>query len=71
LGGAVPVNEVMRCLMYHQYYGEPEMARLIFSRLPEEIKRRLTEIDYSQAEEACPNGLAITELMHQALKLLA
>ena len=27
VGGAVPVNEVMRCLMYHRYYGEPELAQ--------------------------------------------
>jgi predicted aldo/keto reductase-like oxidoreductase len=71
VGGAVPVHEVMRCLMYHRYYGEPELARLTFSGLPEEVKRRLAEVDYSQAEQACPNGLAITELMRQALELLS
>ena len=32
VGGAVPVNEVMRCLMYHRYYGEPELARQTFCR---------------------------------------
>jgi predicted aldo/keto reductase-like oxidoreductase len=71
VGGAFPVHEVMRCLMYHRYYGEPELARLTFSGLPEEVKRRLTEVDYSQAEQVCPNGLAITELMCQAFELLA
>ena len=71
VGGAVPVHEVMRCLMYHRYYGEPELARLTFSGLPAEVKRRLTEVDYSRAEQACPNGLAITELMRQAVELLA
>jgi uncharacterized protein len=71
VSGAVPVNEVMRCLMYHRYYGEPELARLTFAGLPEEVRRRLNEVDYSQAEQACPNGLAITELMRQAFELLA
>jgi len=71
LGGAIPVHEVMRGLMYHRYYGEPELARLTFSGLPEEVKCRLTEVDYSQAEQACPNGLTITELMRQASELLA
>ncbi len=66
VGGAVPVNEVMRCLMYHQYYGEPELARLTFAGLPEEVRQRLTEVDYSQAEQACPHGLAIAALMRQA-----
>jgi len=71
VGGAVPVNEVMRCLMYHQYYGEPELARLTFAGLPEEVRERLTEVDYSQAEQACPQGLAIAALMRQAQEMLA
>jgi len=71
VGGAVPVNEVMRCLMYHQYYGEPELARLTFAGLGEEVKLRLTEVDYSRAEQACPHGLAIAALMRQAMEMLA
>ena len=71
VGGAVPVNEVMRCLMYHQYYGEPELARLTFAGLPEEVRQQLTEVDYSQAEQACPHGLAIAALMRQAAEMLA
>jgi len=71
VAGAVPVNEVMRCLMYHQYYGEPELARLTFAGLPEEVRRRLTAVDYSRAEQACPHGLAIAALMHQAQEILA
>ena len=71
VGGALPVQEVMRCLMYYRYYGDPELARLIFTELPAQVRRRLAEVDYFQAEQACPNGLAITELMRQALELLA
>jgi len=71
VGGVIPVNEVMRCLMYYQYYGQPELARLTFAGLPEEVRRRLTEVDYCRAEQACPHGLAITELMRQAWELLA
>jgi predicted aldo/keto reductase-like oxidoreductase len=71
LGGAVPVNEVMRCLMYHHYYGEPELARATFAGLPGEVRRRLTEVDYSRAELACPQGLAIARLMRQAAEVLA
>jgi hypothetical protein len=69
--GGVPVNEVMRCLMYHRDYGEPELARLTFAGLPEEVRRRLTEVDYSRAEQACPQGMAIAELMRQAREILA
>jgi predicted aldo/keto reductase-like oxidoreductase len=71
VGGAVPVNEVMRCLMYHQDYGEPEIARQTFAALPEEIRQRLVEVDYSQAEKVCPQGLAIAQLMRQAREVLA
>jgi predicted aldo/keto reductase-like oxidoreductase len=71
VGGTIPVNEVMRCLMYHQYYGEPKLAKLTFAGLPEEVKRRLTEVDYSRAEQACPHGLAITDLMRRAMEMLA
>ncbi len=71
VGGAVPVNEVMRCLMYHRYYGEPELARATFAGLPAEVRQQLTEVDYSQAEQACPRRLAIAELMRQAGELLA
>jgi uncharacterized protein len=71
LGGAVPVNEVMRSLMYHRYYGEPELARETFAGLPEDIRQRLTEVDYSRAEQVCPQRLAIAQLMRQAKEMLA
>jgi uncharacterized protein len=71
VGGAVPVNEVMRCLMYHRYYGEPELARETFAGLPEAMRQRLTQVDYSRAEAACPRGLPIASLMRQALEVLA
>jgi uncharacterized protein len=71
VGGAVPVNEVMRCLMYHRNYGEPELAKQTFAVLPEKVRERLVEVDYSRAERACPQGLAIADLMRQAKELLA
>jgi hypothetical protein len=71
VGGAVPVNEVMRCLMYHQYYGEPELARQTFAALPVEIRQRLTEVDYSRAEQVCPHRLEIAVLMQRASEMLA
>jgi predicted aldo/keto reductase-like oxidoreductase len=71
VGGAVPINEVMRCLMYHQEYGEPELAKLTFAGLPEAVRQRLAQVDYSLAEQACPQGLAIARLMRQAEELLA
>jgi len=71
LGENVPVNEVMRSLMYLREYGEPELARQTFAALPEDVRERLTAIDYSKAEAACPQKLAIAGLMRQASELLA
>jgi predicted aldo/keto reductase-like oxidoreductase len=71
LDGAVPVNDVMRCLMYHQDYGEPDLARATFTALPADVRRRLTKVDYTRAELACPQGLAIGELMRRATEMLA
>lgn len=71
VGGDVPVNEVMRCLMYHLDYGEAELARQTFAVLPEKIRERLVEVDYSRAERVCPQGLPIAALMRRATELLA
>jgi hypothetical protein len=71
VGGAVPVSDVMRCLMYHRYYGEPELARETFAGLPEAIRQGLTRVDYSRAEAACPRNLPIASLMRQAAAVLA
>jgi hypothetical protein len=57
--------------MYHRDYGEPELARQVFAELPEEVRQRLTRVDYSRAERACPQGLAIAALMRQAGEMLA
>ncbi len=71
VAGAVPINEVMRSLMYYREYGEPEIARETFAGLPAAVRRQLTRVDYSRAEQVCPQGLAIAELMRQAEEFLA
>lgn len=71
VAGAVPVNEVMRCLMYYRDYGEHDLAREVFASLPDQARAVLTQVDYSEAEAACPQGLEIAKLMHEASKILA
>ena len=34
VAGAVPVSEIMRCLMYYRDYGERDLAREVFATLP-------------------------------------
>lgn len=71
VGGKAPVNDVMRCLMYYRDYGDRELAREVFAGLPEAVRSRLTRVDYAPAEKACPQGLAIADLMAEAHRLLA
>ena len=67
----VPVNDVMRHLMYHHSYGDPDLARSEFARLPADIRARLATLDFSDAERRCPQGMPIAQLMKEAAELLA
>jgi hypothetical protein len=66
-----PVGKVMRALMYHRSYGDPELARRVFGQLPETARRGLTGFDYAAAERACPHALPIAQLMREAGELFA
>jgi hypothetical protein len=70
-GHQAPVGDVMRALMYHRSYGDPELARTVFSQMPETARRGLAGFDYAAAERACPHGLPIAQLMREANELLA
>ncbi|MHC1742716.1 MAG: aldo/keto reductase [Syntrophobacteraceae bacterium] len=70
VGGIIPVSDVMRCLMYYHDYGDRETARDVFAGLPERVRLNLGEVDYSDAERRCPQGLAIGRLMHEASRIL-
>jgi predicted aldo/keto reductase-like oxidoreductase len=71
IGGAVPVAEVMRYLMYRRHYGDEVDARSLFGELPAEARERVPLLDYAAAEGACPRRLPIGELMREAHGLLA
>ena len=71
MGGAVPVADVMRAMMYHRDYGETAIARELYASLPEALRRDPASLDFSRAEAACPRGLAIAAIMEDASKLLA
>jgi len=70
VGGAVPISDVMRCLMYYRDYGERDLAREVYAGLPDGARARLTQVDYSFAEKACPQRLAISKLMREASEIL-
>jgi uncharacterized protein len=70
VGGAVPISDVMRCLMYYHDYGERDLAREVYAGLPDGARAKLTQVDYSLAEKACPRRLAISKFMRQASEIL-
>jgi len=71
LAEKVPVNDVMRCLMYFHSYQDQALARSTFDALPVRTKSLLTRLDFSEAEKACPRSLPIGRLMREAATLLA
>jgi len=70
VGGAVPVRDVLRYMMYHEHYGEFD-ARALFAELPPEVRASLPTLDYSGAERVCPRRLPIGDLMREAAERLA
>jgi predicted aldo/keto reductase-like oxidoreductase len=61
----------MRYLMYCRSYGDWHLAMAAFNKIPEKIRRRLADTDYSMAEEKCPQNMAIGQLMKAAIKELS
>jgi predicted aldo/keto reductase-like oxidoreductase len=67
----VPISDVMRCLMYARSYGNPQRAKIRFQKLPAITRRQITLTDYSLAEQRCPQKMAISKLMKEAVKELS
>jgi predicted aldo/keto reductase-like oxidoreductase len=66
----VPVADVMRYLMYYESYGEYERARSLYGKLSPVTRERIGNIDYSLAENRCPQGIPIARAMRKAQKVL-
>jgi predicted aldo/keto reductase-like oxidoreductase len=61
----VPVATVLRYLRYYEVYGKREQARALFQALPP-LARSVAEADLLAAEQACPHGLPVVELVQRA-----
>ena len=64
----VSIGTTMRYLMYHDVYGEPDNAQRLWAELPAE-QRRLSGIDFSGANRACPNGIDVARHMRRAAEV--
>ena len=62
----IPIGDVMRYLMYCRSYGDRHFAMTEFNKIPEKARRRLVNADYSEAEQRCPQNMAIGKLMEEA-----
>ena len=71
LGNKVPINDVMRCLMYFHSYQDLLLARSTFETLPAKTRALLAQLDFREAERLCPRNLPIGRMMQEAKNLLA
>ena len=67
----VPIGDVMRYLMYYRSYGDRDRAAIHFNTIPAVIRREMASLDYSLAEQTCPQKMAIGKLMREAAKELS
>ena len=66
----IPIGDVMRYLMYSHSYDNPYRGCRRFRKIPADIKRKMATADYSIAERRCPRGIAIGNLVQEALEKL-
>ena len=64
--GNVPVGKIMRYLMYSRQYGEHDHACERFLNIASNIRQKMTDLDYSLAEQRCPQKMQIGRLMREA-----
>jgi predicted aldo/keto reductase-like oxidoreductase len=64
------VGTTLRYLMYHDTYRDPETARALYARLPEEA-RRIEGVDFTEAAALCPHRIDIAKHMRRAAHVLA
>lgn len=63
------IAKTLRCLAYHECYGEPEHAHRVYDELrPEE--RAFDGVDFSAASAACPQGIDIAARIAAARRVL-
>lgn len=66
----VQIGATLRYLMYHDVYGQPQLARELFAKLPAEARAPLAHADFSRAAAACPHGLDLNRYLRRAAEVL-
>jgi uncharacterized protein len=65
----VDIATTLRCVMYHDVYGDTEKARRVFGQLPS-AARTIAGVDFAPAARACPHGVDIDKHMRRAREIL-
>jgi predicted aldo/keto reductase-like oxidoreductase len=71
VAGVSNISDVMRSLMYHNSYGDNQLARQTFAEIPADVRARLLTADYQFAEQRCPQRMPIARLVREAVEKLA
>jgi len=71
LPNAPYISDIMRYLMYHNVYGDRNIAKELFAQIPSKVRNNLLSTDYSLAEAHCPQHLPIGKLVAEAFSKLA
>jgi predicted aldo/keto reductase-like oxidoreductase len=67
---AVPISDIMRYLMYYRNYGDQRQPIRLFKDLPSDTRKRILQINYSKAEQCCPQRMPIAQMMRKAVAKL-
>jgi predicted aldo/keto reductase-like oxidoreductase len=62
----IPIFHIMELLLYSRGYGKSDWAVQKFAQMPSEIQRIISDSDYSNAENICPQKMPIQQLMKEA-----
>ena len=71
VAGDVPIGDVMRYLMYDRSYDNRRRARHYLKKIPKKRCRQMINLDYSLAEQKCPQKMAIGKLIQEAVNELS
>jgi len=66
INGNVPIGDVMRYLMYSRSYGDHKLARNLYNKIPKDICIQMNQLNYTRAEQKCPQKIPIGQLMREA-----
>jgi predicted aldo/keto reductase-like oxidoreductase len=64
----IQIGTTLRYLMYHDTYGDQDLARYEFGMLPKE-SQQIQGVDYSQAMALCPHKIDIAKHMERAAQV--